>query len=400
LDYRIDSRRQARDLDRDRLPRVLVVGRPSDDVDAAPQWEALFDELGRRGRCLPTAIPTARRLDRGALAMIASSLERGDIDVLVAQGWEQFPAIAAAATSGVPSIWSLPERWRPTHPAFASAEDAFAALAALSLPYQVVFTNPLSIALMQPDAPRGNFIVIDAVPLDDPTTRFDVAAERETIRQQWGWPDDTTVILATAPLAAEDVWRSMVDAMRRLPRSERRRAYLVIVGDGWSDDRIDERLRREARRVGAGVALITRPERIESWLAAADVFLAQPLDNPRPLSVMRAMQFSLPLVGTRELILADLLAPSGNGLSARPLDPGSMARALARMIKDPAWRGRLGTNSRHWLDSRAHPEWVIDSWGRLVREGSELNEGRDRHAGARPRGARASTEALVGLNSK
>lgn len=114
----------------------------------------------------------------------------------------------------------------------------------------------------------------------------------------------------------------------------------VIVGLGW--DR--ERLEGIASRLGLDRAVTFAGQRgdIPDVLEALDVAVSSSDFEGSPLAIMEYMEAARPIVATAVGGVPDLIEDRVHGLLVPPRDPTALARAVARLLDDPALGRRLG----------------------------------------------------------
>jgi len=90
-----------------------------------------------------------------------------------------------------------------------------------------------------------------------------------------------------------------------------------------------------------------------------------------PTVIIEAMASGLPVVATRVAGIPEIVAENQNGLLVDEQSPDQLARALGRLIDDPALRQQFGTKSRLRADQTF----------RLDKTVAELRDLFARHAG-------------------
>lgn len=152
-----------------------------------------------------------------------------------------------------------------------------------------------------------------------------------------------------------------------------RSARLVFVGDGLLRPRLEEAAaalgltvsRRSAPAADGGgsegeLAVVFAGERpveeVADLLAAADVFVLASRWEGLPYSVIEAMMAGLPVVASRVGGLPELVVDGLTGFLVPPGDAEALGRALARLLRDPAERARMGEAARR----RALAEFTVD----------------------------------------
>jgi len=137
----------------------------------------------------------------------------------------------------------------------------------------------------------------------------------------------------------------------------------TIAGDG---PRAGE-LREMAGRLGVAdrVRFTGHVEDVPALLARGDAFVLPSLSEAFPNAAIEAMAAGLPVVASAVGGLLDLVDHGRTGLLVPPSDPGSLARAIASLVEDPARAARLGAAAREEVTTRY-------SFDRMVRSFEEL----------------------------
>jgi glycosyltransferase involved in cell wall biosynthesis len=187
------------------------------------------------------------------------------------------------------------------------------------------------------------------------STRFRPAApsERAALRARLGLSPNLTWILFVgffsrdkAPDVLFDAWLSLQTAVPQLG--------LLFVGATRSpyfevDDELAGSMRVRAGRADVADRVRFAPPEpaVEDYFRAADIFVMPSLREGFGMVVIEAMACELPVVATRLAGVTDTVVNDGdNGLLVPPGDAGAIARAIERIVADPAWARRLGANAR------------------------------------------------------
>ncbi|MCL6475066.1 MAG: glycosyltransferase family 4 protein [Firmicutes bacterium] len=137
----------------------------------------------------------------------------------------------------------------------------------------------------------------------------------------------------------------VVRAFHALPDELRRRAYLVLAGDGDV-----EGVRREVSALGLEQQVTVldwvNAEQRNALLAAADVFVLPSLNEGLPMSVLEAMSWGIPVVTSPVGGIPEVVQDGFNGFLVPPEDIPALANALQRLIEDESLRLQMGANAR------------------------------------------------------
>jgi glycosyltransferase involved in cell wall biosynthesis len=125
-------------------------------------------------------------------------------------------------------------------------------------------------------------------------------------------------------------------------------ARLLIVGDGEERERLEKLarvLRVDTRVMFTGPQ---PPEKVPSYLAAADVFLfPTERDEAAPLVLPQAMGCARPVIASRMGGITEVMGDTGeHGMLVPPGDVRSIVDALHTLLRDEALRRRLGEAAR------------------------------------------------------
>ncbi len=161
---------------------------------------------------------------------------------------------------------------------------------------------------------------------------------RAATRAQAGLANDAALLLVVAALFHRKGIDVLLDALGRLADDGLRPA-LWIAGQGP----VRPALEKQARELGLDHQVRFLGERgdIADLLAACDVFILPSRQEGLGVAALEAMAAGRPIVASRVGGLAEAVVDERTGLLVPPNDPGALATALARLLRDPALRTRL-----------------------------------------------------------
>lgn len=231
------------------------------------------------------------------------------------------------------------------------------------------------------------YVNIDADAWDP--ARFD----RALLRQTFGVPSETSLILFIGRLSAEKRPRLAVRIFRELAQRGIT-FHALIIGDGPERMAVERMLRdpllRDVRLIG------TRPaERVREAMAAGDILLLPSAREGIALVLYEAMAMGLVPVaadvgGQRELVTPDcgvLIPPSSS-------EEAAYIAAIADLLRDPARRAAMSARARQ----RIAKHFRIDQFGErmemLIRHACDNAQRADRPVPTENDAARSATEAI------
>jgi glycosyltransferase involved in cell wall biosynthesis len=192
----------------------------------------------------------------------------------------------------------------------------------------------------------------------------------EEMRRHFGLPEDPRirVVGSVCRMIEGKGYPTLIAAARRVLDTDPDVAFLFC---GYSED---PQFRREliemADEAGLGerVVFTSHPGPVGDALAALDVYVRASVEDSSPIGVHEAMSVGLPIVVTRVGGVDELVEDEQTALMVPPNDPEATARAILRLLGDPALVERLSHNGiaryreRHTADrmARAHEELFLD----------------------------------------
>jgi glycosyltransferase involved in cell wall biosynthesis len=124
---------------------------------------------------------------------------------------------------------------------------------------------------------------------------------------------------------------------------------LTLAGP-WASGRDQERFGELLRRYGLEDTVkyvgVAAPQRRADLLAEADVFVSPSHGEVMPMSILEAMSYALPIIGSDVGAVAETVGDGLAGLIIKPGDQEALAGAMRKLSRDPALRSRLGQEAR------------------------------------------------------
>jgi glycosyltransferase involved in cell wall biosynthesis len=161
----------------------------------------------------------------------------------------------------------------------------------------------------------------------------------DDLPQAWGAnppdpvPPDVPVLLCVCRLERQKGVDVAIRALRDIPA-----AHLVVLGEG--PERAE--LERLARELDVPVYLPGRVPDVSVWLRRASVLVHPARWEGFGLALLEAMLASLPVVATRVSSIPEIVVDGKTGLLVPADDAAELARAVNRVLSDPADYGQRG----------------------------------------------------------
>jgi glycosyltransferase involved in cell wall biosynthesis len=174
-------------------------------------------------------------------------------------------------------------------------------------------------------------------------------SSRESLRHEYGIPGDASVFLFCGKLTSAKRPLDVVEALARLPESDR--AFLIFIGEGALRGDLEARVAalglRNVRLLG-----FRNQTELSRFYTASDVLVLPSAFEPWGLVVNEAMNFGLAIVASDQVGCAvDLVRPGETGATYPSGDIGALAAAMRECASERMRR-------RASLASPA----VIDGW--------------------------------------
>jgi glycosyltransferase involved in cell wall biosynthesis len=263
------------------------------------------------------------------------------------------PGAEAAAELGIPYVWAIHESFAPSillgDFAPKVRERAERALAGAS---SLVFEAEATKRLYEPVAGAERCAMypygLDLAPIDAHRAEFDGAAAR----REAGIPAEAVLVACVGTVEPRKAQVMLAQAFD-LIAAKHPSAWVAFVGG--RDDANSEALERyiDASPRGERMRVIPVTPEVEAWYGMADVLVCASDIESTPRTVLEAMAWETPVLGTRVFGLPELIDDGETGWLCEPRDLPALAAALDRVLGLPAEeRRRVGVAGRPLVAER------------------------------------------------
>jgi glycosyltransferase involved in cell wall biosynthesis len=163
-------------------------------------------------------------------------------------------------------------------------------------------------------------------------------AERAQLRTQLGICADEAVVLAIGRMSREKGHADLLRALGQL-RSLSRKWKLVLVGAGPERDSLGQLVQELG--IGERVHFAGFHGDVRPFYAIADVFVLPSHSEGSSNVLLEAMMAKVPIAATRAGGNPEIVLEEETGLLAAIADPPGLARAIARLLEEPARASQL-----------------------------------------------------------
>jgi glycosyltransferase involved in cell wall biosynthesis len=188
------------------------------------------------------------------------------------------------------------------------------------------------------------------------------------IRQELGIRNEEILILAVGNLLERKGHIYLLRALQSLAdRGLSGRWRLAIAAGGGGVERSKLDAFTAAHGISDRVHILTYRNDVPDLLAAADIFVMPSLWEGLPLSILEAMLMGVAVIASNTSGIPEAIVTEQHGLLVPPGDVDQLSRSLARLLKDPELRARLGSGGRARALSEFTIESMTDAYERLFR---------------------------------
>jgi glycosyltransferase involved in cell wall biosynthesis len=277
-------------------------------------------------------------------AELVASVREGAFDAVLVNTLTAFGGADLAGRLSLPCLWAIHESfplelfwWAGYGSGGVAPAVKACAERALRNSTALIFEAQATRALFARHADSDRLLHIPyGVDIDNIDT-FRVGNARERIRGRLGIGPAEFLILCVGTVQPRKgqnlLFRAFQDVAPRHPD-----ARLVFVGDLGDSHGCSLRERVASSPVAARVQVLPVVDNVYEWYRAGDLLVCASDVESMPRTVLEAMAFELPVLGTDVFGLPELIQDGATGYLCQANDRLSLASALARSLGDPPQR--------------------------------------------------------------
>lgn len=188
---------------------------------------------------------------------------------------------------------------------------------------------------------------------------------KQKIRQELGLEPDETMIVTTSRLAMKNGIDDLIKAVNFLIFKNGIKTKLVIFGSGPDEAKL--KLLAEEQAVAKQVLFMgyTEYKKLPPYVEAADVFCRPSLSEGFGNSFVEAMAVGTPIIATEVGGIPDFLHDGKTGLFCEVRNPGSIAQAVERYVKDKELHSRIAEDGKKLAIEKYSWNTVANDMGRI-----------------------------------
>jgi glycosyltransferase involved in cell wall biosynthesis len=183
-------------------------------------------------------------------------------------------------------------------------------------------------------------------------------ARHETVRREWGVPDNAVVVLFAANKGGKNLFKdydTFIDAARQA--LDKNPSLFFVAAGG------DKGPRTEQNGLPVlGLGHIASPEVMAETYGVADIFVHATRADNLPLAPLEAMACGTPCIGSRIGGVPEVIMDGETGLLCEGGNAGDMASAILRMVESAELRHAYAQAGIARVQSRFTREIMVDAY--------------------------------------
>jgi len=161
--------------------------------------------------------------------------------------------------------------------------------------------------------------------------RYDHQEPCCTLREDYGLPAEGPIVGVVARLEAEKGHPTLLDAWPHV-LAEFPDATLLVVGEGSRHEALQAQA--DALGISRSVVFTGRRDDVPAVTAALDIAVLPSYREAQGLTILEAMALSRPVVASNVGGIPEMIEDGRTGLLVPPHDPGALATAISRLLRD------------------------------------------------------------------
>jgi glycosyltransferase involved in cell wall biosynthesis len=195
------------------------------------------------------------------------------------------------------------------------------------------------------------------------------------LKRSLGFRPGDPVLLVLGRLEPQKGHRVLLQALP-LVRREFPRLRLVCVGEGGERPALEAQA--ASLQLADTVRFVGYRSDVEEWLALADVMVLPSFYEGLPLAAIEALAAQRPVVASAVDGTPEVVVDGQTGLTVPAGDAPALAEAIARLLREPEWAGRLALAGRRWVEGRFSAQRQVRLTEELYLEAWEARRRKDR----------------------
>jgi len=178
--------------------------------------------------------------------------------------------------------------------------------------------------------------------------------DRHQLREKLGYNAKEKIIVSTSRLTPKNGMDYLIKAIKPLGNVK-----LIIIGEGEQRKSL-ENLVRSLKMKNRVILLGALPHReLPQYLAIADAFCRPSVNEGFGISFIESMACRIPTIGTAVGGITDIINNGENGMLVPPEDPGTLSKAIQKVIEDGTMAKRIAANGYQTVKEKFTWERVL-----------------------------------------
>jgi len=303
---------------------------------------------------------------------LCSLAGRTGAGVVLANTIGSFWGIDLAARCGLPSVWAVHEsftleEWMAA--AFSSSlepavehrlREAFAGAEV------VVFEADETRQMLQPLGDPARFVRIDYGVDTDRIVELHASMDRDSVRARLGYGPDDVLLVCVGTFEPRKAQGALAVAFGRAAAG-RPSARLALVGDTGTAFAVGVREVVARLALDQAIELVPVTSDLDVWYAAADGFILASDVESLPRSMLEAMAFATPILGSAVFGVPEIVTDGETGLLFEPRCLGSLTAAIRRFLDlSPEERRAMGDRAQRLVVEHRRAQGYADTYRALL----------------------------------